>query len=242
MLQTYTRSNRENYKQKRKEAYKLIRKKKRQQLKDEISNLENLRNNQEIRKFYKNLNRHRNGSQITSKPSIVYDRNGGLLTNKTDVLNRWVEHFDELLNGDSSSSPPMLPLFHGPNQEEITPPSFEEVQSAIRRLKNHKSPGSDGIAAEMLKAGGDMLHKYIYEIICDIWHKEMMPDDWNESIVCPKYKKGNSKRGISILNSTYKVLSKILCERLKPHVTKNIDRYQCGFLCPTDLPPIKYSH
>ena len=48
------------------EAYKLIRKKKRQQLKDEISNLENLRNNQEIRKFYKNLNRHRNGYQIAS--------------------------------------------------------------------------------------------------------------------------------------------------------------------------------
>ena len=87
----------------------------------------------------------------------------------------------------------------------------------------------------MLKAGGDVLHKHIYEIICDIWHKEMMPDDWNESIICPIYKKENSKecknyRGISILNSTYKVLSKILCERLKPHVTKNIGRYQCGFM------------
>ena len=62
-----------------------------------------------------------------------------------------------------------------------------------------------------------------------------MPDDWNESIVCPIYKKGNSKecknyRGISILNPTYKVLSKILCERLKPHVTKNIGRYHCGFM------------
>ena len=68
----------------------------------------------------------------------------------------------------------------------------------------------------MLQAGGDVLHKHIYEIICDIWHKEMMPDDWNESI--------------SILNSIYKVLSKILCERLSPHVTKNIARYQCGFM------------
>ena len=58
----------------------------------------------------------------------------------------------------------MLPIFHGPNQEEITSLSFEEVQSAFKRLKNHKSPGSDGIATEMLKK-------------CDIWHKEMMPDD-----------------------------------------------------------------
>ena len=46
----------------------------------------------------------------------------------------------------------MLPIFHGLNQEEITSPCFEEVQSAIKPLKNHKSSGSDGIAAEMLKA------------------------------------------------------------------------------------------
>ena len=68
-----------------------------------------------------------------------------------------------------------------------------------------------------------------------------MPDDCNESIVCPIYKKGNSKeyknyRGISILNSTYKVLSKILGERLKTSVDTNV------VSCPTDLPPIKYSH
>ena len=44
MFQNYTRNNKEDYRQKRKEAYKLIRRKKRLQNKQEISNLENLRN------------------------------------------------------------------------------------------------------------------------------------------------------------------------------------------------------
>ena len=34
-------------------------------------------------------------------------------------------------------------------------PTLGEVQSAIRKLKNGKSPGIDSITAELLKAGGE---------------------------------------------------------------------------------------
>ena len=76
-----------------------------------------------------------------------------------------IEHFDELLNGDSNSGPPQLPTIHGPNPEEISAPTLGEIKTIISRLKNYKSPGSDGIAAEMLKAGGDVLHQHVYIII-----------------------------------------------------------------------------
>ena len=81
----------------------------------------------------------------------------------------------------------------------------------------------------MLKAGGDVLHQHVYEIILKIWRNETLPDEWNESIVCPIYKKGDLKecknyRGISILNTTYKVFSILLCEKLKPYVTSTIGR------------------
>ena len=111
----------------------------------------------------------------TKSSSIINDKGGSLLTNKANVLHRWVEHFDELLNGDSNSGPPKLPTIHGPNPEGISAPTLGEIKAIIRRLKNHKSPGSDGIAAEMLKAGGDVLHKHIYEIIMDIWRNEILP-------------------------------------------------------------------
>jgi len=47
---------------------------------------------------------------------------------------------------------------------EMTPPPsdntddsilWEEVTDAVRRLKRNKSPGNDGITAEMIKAGGE---------------------------------------------------------------------------------------
>uniref|UniRef100_T1GNJ8 Uncharacterized protein n=1 Tax=Megaselia scalaris TaxID=36166 RepID=T1GNJ8_MEGSC len=38
------------------------------------------------------------------------------------------------------------------SNEDVPPPTTEEVRSGIQRLKNHKSAGSDGISAELLKA------------------------------------------------------------------------------------------
>ncbi|KMQ81552.1 endonuclease-reverse transcriptase [Lasius niger] len=53
-------------------------------------------------------------------------------------------------------------------------------------------------------------------------------------MITPIYKKGDKKdcknyRGISVLNTAYKILSFILCERLKPYLTDIIGDYQCGF-------------
>ena len=53
-------------------------------------------------------------------------------------------------------------------------------------------------------------------------------------MITPIYKKGDKKdcknyRGISVLNVSYKILSFILCERLKPFLNNIIGEYQCGF-------------
>ena len=56
-------------------------------------------------------------------------------------------------------------------------PTYQEVTLAIKRLKNNKSPGSDGIPAEYLKAGGE----------------EDLPPEWNISVICPIFKKGDVK-------------------------------------------------
>ena len=61
-----------------------------------------------------------------------------------------------------------------------------------------------------------------------------MPSDWSPSVLCPVLKKGDATncanyRGISLLSIAYKILSSVLCERLKPFVNKLIGSYQCGF-------------
>jgi hypothetical protein len=61
-----------------------------------------------------------------------------------------------------------------------------------------------------------------------------LPEQWKELISVPIYKKGNktdcsNKRGISLLSTTYKILSSILLSRLTPQAEEVIGDHQCGF-------------
>ena len=80
---------------------------------------------------------------------------------------------------------------------------------------SHKSPGIDQITAELFKAGGGTIRCAIYKLIITIWNKEELPGEWTESIIVPIHKKGdktdcNNYMGISLLPTTYKILSNIL--------------------------------
>ena len=61
-----------------------------------------------------------------------------------------------------------------------------------------------------------------------------MPEEWKESIVVHICKKGdktdcNNYRGISLLPTTYNILSNILLLRLIPYAYEVIGDLQCGF-------------
>ena len=111
-------------------------------------------------------------------------------------------------------------------------PTNQEITLTIKRLKNNKSPGSDGIPAEYLKASGDVLAEHLHIAWQKVWSEEELPPEWNISVICPIFKKCDVKecsiyRGITILNTAYKILSIILCERIKPYlrsiIAANID-------------------
>ena len=60
-----------------------------------------------------------------------------------------------------------------------------------------------------------------------------MPEEWKESIIVPIHKKGdktdcNNYTGISLLPTTYKILSNILLSRLTPYAKEIIGDHQCG--------------
>jgi hypothetical protein len=119
--------------------------------------------------------------------------------------------------------------------EPLVPgPSHLEVEISIGKLKKYKSPGSDQISAELYQAGGETLMSVIHKLITSIWNKEEMPDQWKESIIVPVHKIGdktdcNNYRGISLLSTSYKILSNILLSRLIPYIDEIIEDHQCGF-------------
>jgi len=62
----------------------------------------------------------------------------------------------------------------------------------------------------------------IYKLIHSIWNMEELPGEWKESIIIPVYKKGDKTdcsnyRGMSLLPTTYNILSSILLLKLTPY-------------------------
>jgi len=64
-----------------------------------------------------------------------------------------------------------------------------------------------------------------------IWETKVMLEEWNtpifrkEDTLDPK-----NYRGISLLDTCYKILSTLLLERITPNAEGIVERYQCGFI------------
>jgi len=99
-----TRWAREEYQRRRYEEKKIHRRKKREAWKRLMEDIDEAGRQKETRKFYRKVNIIRKGY----KPRIVTckDKMGNLVTGEREVLERWAEHFDELLNvhGDEEGS------------------------------------------------------------------------------------------------------------------------------------------
>jgi hypothetical protein len=168
--------------------------------------------------------------------NICRKRNGDIATGKDEVITQWKEYFQDALCGDNGEEAEDYPNGMNTNvglKEEL-PPSLEEVSMAVKCLNNNQSPGTDGIPAELYKLGGTKLLQYIHSIVIDAWERESLPAEWEEGIICPIYKKGDclrceNYRGVTLLNTVYKIFSKILSERLRPKIEAILRWYQTRF-------------
>ena len=154
---------------------------------------------------------------------MVRDENGDLIADKSALLTRWKTYFKNLLNvhghqrnenGDENTN-------DGIDERELEEPSLDEVWKAVKKLKNNKAPGVDQIPSELIKYGGPALITEIHKLVCAIWNQQVIPEEWQEAIIVPIFKKGdktdcNNYRGILLLSTCYKVLSNVLVARITP--------------------------
>jgi hypothetical protein len=107
---------------------------------------------------------------------------------------------------------------------DIDLPSREEIEGALKYLKNNRAASANFIAAELLKNGGLNLVDALQAVIQQAWTRETLPKSWTEGVLCPLYKLGDkldckNYRGICLLNVTYKVFAKILTTAFYPTLT-----------------------
>ena len=226
----HSRRSVEEYKAARKEEKRVHRKKKRIFHEDLLRDVEHLKGSNESRAFYREINLGRR--DFKPRTALCRNKNGEIISDKMKILERWNEHFQDLLNMDHPQS--VEHSLRSSNQDLIAPPSLEEIAEGIKKLKNHKAPGPDTIPSELLKNSGIDGLKMIHHIILSVWNSETLPQEWKLSTVCPIHKKGDilecsNYRGISLLCTSYKVFSNILFNRLSFYAENIIGDYQCGF-------------
>ena len=167
------------------------------------------------------------GRQSTAGSPPLLDATGEhLITDKAAILERWGEHFENVLNRPSSVNEeainrlPQVDI----NMSLAAVPTQEEVDKAISSLSSGKAPGSDGIPAEVFSSGGPALTSKLLELFQLMWKNEELPQEFKDASITHLYKnKGNRRvcdnhRGISLLEIAGKVLARICLNRLQTHL------------------------
>ncbi|TWW73510.1 hypothetical protein D4764_15G0009040 [Takifugu flavidus] len=177
------------------------------------------------KRFWTTIRRLRKGKQCTV--NTVYSGDGVLLTSTRDVVDRWKEYFEDLLNPTNTPSceevgPGDLGIGQGWANILIRGPqwvlTFDKgagpgadgwmecfVAEVVKKLLSDKAPGVDESHPEFLKVL-DVVGLLWLTRLCNIaWTSGAVPLDWQTGVVVPLFKKGDRRvcsnyRGITLLS------------------------------------------
>ena len=154
------------------------------------------------------------------------------MINSEEVLKRWQEYFEKLMNEENNREPRKEES--NVLNEEVNCVSREEVKNALRRMKKGKAVGPDELPVEVWKCMGEMDIKFLTRLFNKLLIGERMPEEWRRSVLIPIYKdKGDAQccgnyNGIKLMSHTMKVWERIIETKLKDRV--EISKHQYGFM------------
>jgi hypothetical protein len=91
------------------------------------------------------------------------------------MLARYKEYFEEHLNKGSKLEQPTRPVDLRDDGVDINLPSREEIEGALKYLKNNRAASADSFTVELLKNGGPNLVDALHEVIQQAWTSETLP-------------------------------------------------------------------
>ncbi|KAI5752553.1 hypothetical protein M8J77_018044 [Diaphorina citri] len=155
--------------------------------------------------------------------------------NKTILVPSEIAHniglYFEQKSKERKDSSPIVPQpwdFYSENEESYNK-SFTmwELESVLKLLKPHSSPGPDEIHNEMLRHLPYHTKKILLKLFNSIWKEDEFPDDWKKSILVPIPKPNKDStlpenlRPINLTSCLCKLFERIVIRRLNYFLDKN---------------------
>lgn len=110
-----------------------------------------------------------------------------------------------------------------------------EIVEALKKVKINKAAGFDGIYPEMLKNTGFETQSWLADLYSDILITSKIPNILKKSKIIALLKPGkpsmeaSSYRPVSLLSVSYKLLERLILNRIQPTLDKHIPIEQAGF-------------
>ena len=123
------------------------------------------------------------GGQWRGKAPIC-DKQGALLTTEREQVERWVEHFQEVLtNKDAAEEPAVTQDAEEDLDISTEPPAKEEIMEVIRAIKNGKAPGQDQLNAELFKCHPELVAEILLQLFGKVGNGDGIPSDWSKGVI-----------------------------------------------------------
>ena len=130
-----------------------------------------------------------------------------------------------------------LPVLSNRDKESLDKPiTLEDLAHALKNCKNNKTPGCDGLPVEFYKVFWNKIKHILHAALIYAYNEKTLHISARRGVICliPKKHKDlnyiKNWRPLTLLNSDYKILSKVLAIRLKLCLDKLINRDQTGFM------------
>ena len=150
----------------------------------------------------------RDGQDVVNV-NCLKDKSGRVVIDNEEIKRIWKDYMEHLLNEENIWDREVdCSVKEGP--ECLI--SREEVDRALKKMKNGKAPGPSGVVTEMLKASGEVGVEWLTEKCKSVIRERKIPEDWKKSVILPIFKgKGDplecgSYRAIKLLEHGMKVL------------------------------------
>lgn len=207
----------EEFLRKRKEYKECCREKRREHERQEKEKIKRIRTEQEAWKYINRFRKRREGvdEEISEE--------------------KWKKHFMKTLEGKEQAI--MMEEGEGGEEEEEKEEESEitkeELIKQLKKMKIGKTP-EDKLENEVWKFIPKNIGEAVWKLMKKLWRKGRIPEEWKKEIICPIFKKDGKEairnyRGITLMDTAYKLFAGILNERLKNEIDEKLEEGQFGF-------------